>query len=221
MSHRALPCASVAFACAFLLSAGAGHARSANAQTAQPQSSYNEPVPAAAASMAAQMVPAQAVLDKNIDARKAQMGEQFRLTLTSRVQLKNGTELPRGTELVGKITKDQMQEGGESMLAVEFTQAQLKDGKAVPIEATIVSVSEPSTSNYYNFSAAGAPPEEWNGAALQVDDVGVLSGIDLHSRIGGENSATFVSKKSDMKLVARTQFSLAIGAQAAGGAGGA
>jgi hypothetical protein len=220
MSYRAESHATIAFACAFLLSAGVCYPKTVNAQTTKTESSYSEPLPAGAATMAKQMVPAEANLDKDLDARKAQTGQQFRAKITDTVHLKNGTELPRGTTLVGKITKDEMDHNGQSMLAVDFTKAQLKDGKTIPIEATIIGVGAPSSSNYYDFSAAGAPPVPWNGTSLQVDDIGMISGMDLHSRIGGENSGTFVSKKSDMKLTAGTQLSLAIGAQGASNMGG-
>lgn len=46
---------------------------------------------------------------------------------------------------------------------------------------------------------------------LQIDEIGALSGVDLHSRIASKNSGVFVStKKDDMKLSAGSEFALAI-----------
>jgi hypothetical protein len=215
MKKCALTFISMAVAYAVLFCPRIGRTQTPDAETAN-----NTADSAAAQQQAAQMVPAEAVLDKELDAKKAQQGEQFSAKLTSTVHLKNGTELPKGTALVGKITTDNMGHAGESSLALQFTEAQLKDGKTIPIQATIVGISAPASSESWDYSAGGAPPDEWNGQALQVDDQGVLSGVDLHSRIGGENSGVFVSKRSDMKLAARSQISLAIYTQSAAGVGG-
>jgi hypothetical protein len=128
------------------------------------------------------------------------------------VHLKDGSELPRGTALVGTVAADNMQQyGAKSILALRFTQAQLKDGKTIPIQATIVGVAPPMTTDSWDQGAGEAVPDPWNGSALQIDVVGVLSGVDLHSRIDGRNSGVFVStKKDDMKLAAQSQMSLAL-----------
>ena len=173
-------------------------------------------------SLATQMVPAQAVLDQTLNSKMAHKGEQFRAKLTDTVHLKNGTELPRGTSLVGTVAADNMQHyGGKSVLALRFTQAQMKNGKTIPIEATIIGVAPPATTDSWDYSAGGAPPDPWNGKAMQIDEVGVMSGVDLHSRIAGENSGVFVStKKDNMKLAAQSQMSLAITSQSSGGSSG-
>jgi hypothetical protein len=191
---------------------------------AQPRDASNtadNAPPADAQSVAATMVPAQVVLDRALDAKKAQQGEQFRAKLTGTVHLKDGRELPRGTTLLGTIATDQMEYKGKSTLALRFTQAQLKDGKIVPIEATIIGVAPPVSSDSWDESAGGAPPDPWNGKALQIDEVGVMSGVDLHSRIAGRNSGVFVStKKDNMKLAAQSQMSLAITTTSSGGTNG-
>jgi len=217
MRERTLYTISIAIACCALLCP-----RNVQAQATPNSPARQDNVDTSAAqSAAAQMVPAQAVLEKDLDARKAQRGQQFRATLTGAVHLKNGTELPRGTQLVGTIETDNMHATGGSSLALRFTQADLKDGKAIPIQAMIVGIAPPETSESWDGSADQAPPNSWNGETLQIDDEGVLSGVDLHSRIAGANSGVLVStKKSDMKLAARSQISLAIGPQGTSVSGG-
>jgi hypothetical protein len=216
MNKSSLLTVSTLIACGALLIPGAARAKTSGANGAG-----SGEVSAAAESMAAQMVPAQAVLDKDLDARKTQPGQEFRATLTSTIHLKNGTELPRGTALVGTVATDKMESGGGSTLALKFTQAELKNGKTIPIEATIVGISPPSDSSAWDGSDAQAPPDPWNGSALQVDDIGVMSGVDLHSKIADEDSGVFVAnKKEDVKFSARSQLSLAIGAQSGTGMNG-
>jgi hypothetical protein len=215
----ALSTFSLALACGVVLCPG-----KALAKTQAAQSTGGNAVSAAAQSLAEQMVPAEAVLDKALDAKKTQPGQQFRATLTSTIQLKNGTELPRGTTLVGTIATDKMASGsGRSTLALQFTQAQIKGGKTIPIEAAIVGVAPPSSSyDSWDQGDSSDAADQWNKSELAVDQIGALSGVDLHSRIGGRNSGVFVStKKDDMKLAARSQISLAIAAETGSGMSGA
>lgn len=176
-------------------------------------STYSSPIqnPTAAKEEAALMVPAQAHLAKTLDARKSQAGSQFEAIVDGTVRLQNGTELPRGTVLVGKIASDEMRAGGTSSLALRFTEAKLKNGQTVPIHAMIVGIGGPVAYDSGYPASAGAPPM-WNRQTLQVDQVGALSNVDMHSRIAGANSGVFVStKKDDVKLAGGSQITLAIG----------
>lgn len=159
---------------------------------------------------AARMVPAAAVLTQEIDARKLYPGQQFRARLTNAVYLKDGAALPKGTELVGTIATDKMEAGGTSTLALRFTKAIMENGETVPIVATIVGVAPPAY-DMADYSDGAAAPDPWNATELSVDEIGAVSGFDLHSRIAGPDSAVFVStKKNEMRLADQTQLSLAI-----------
>ncbi len=161
---------------------------------------------------AGQMVSVQAHLVKALDARKDMAGNQFEAVVDKTVHLKDGTELPHGTVLIGKVATDQMHSSGTSRLALLFTEAKFKDGKAVPIRAMIAGVAGPPDYTGYMTSTDSLP--SWNRTTLQVDEIGALKNVDLHSRIGGANSGVFVTtKKDDVRLAAGSQLSLAIAAQ--------
>lgn len=154
--------------------------------------------------VAMRMVCAEAVLTQTLDARKAQPGQEFSATLSDKVQLKNGPELPKGTVLIGTVATDNMQKSGTSSLALRFTRAKLKDGKEIPIKATIVSIYDAGTSE-----SLGANP--WTADMVQIDQEGTLLGVELHSRVAAENSGVFVSKKkADVKLPKGYGIALAI-----------
>lgn len=207
MKSKAILTVSIAFA--FSAALYPGFARSQAAQETQSASTENP------AALAAQMVPAQAVLVNELDARKMQPGQQFKATLSDKVHLKNGTELPKGTVLLGTISADNAHAGGQATLALRFTQADVKGGQAIPIQATVVGVAPPSDEFNSDYSH-DEPPPAWDGVAVKVDQQDALSGVDMHSTINGNNSAVFIStKKDDVKLDAQTQLALAIGTEGA------
>ncbi len=166
---------------------------------------------AAAKREATRMVPASAVLVQQIDARKVHSGQQFRARLTQTVRLKNGAVLPKGTTLIGTIAKDAMHPDGTSRLILQFTQADMKNGKTIPVVAAIMGVSQPAV---WELDDSTEYPDTWDGTTLKVDEINAVSDFDLNSMIAGPNSGVFVSKKKDeVKLDNQTQLSLAIAAQ--------
>jgi hypothetical protein len=212
MSSKAVLAVSIAFTTCALIYPRLTHAQDAQ-NTTSPNSSAT---PAAAQQEASQMVPAEAVLANGIDAKKVQSGQQFRARLSETVTLKNGTELPRDTVLVGTIATDQMAAGGTSTLALRFTQAQLKGGKVMPIDAAIMGIVGPSDGVPGESYIANYGVTPWDGHSLRVDEPNAVAGFDLHSTIGGRNSAQFVSTKRDeMKLASGSQIALAIGVRPA------
>lgn len=153
------------------------------------------------------MKPVRATLVKNIDAAHDQSGQTVDAKLQSKVRLTNGTELPRGTLLLGKVTADDMQQQGRSKLALRFDEARLKDGTTVPIRATIVGFSRPEDPEH----ASAMTSNGWTAKTLQLDQEDVIPGVDLHSRIAGQNSGVFVAtKKDDVKLRQGSEIEFAV-----------
>jgi hypothetical protein len=158
------------------------------------------------ATEAAQMVPAVAQLTRTLDADKDHLDSTFQAELSQKITLTNGTVLPSHTLLIGTVTRDDMQ-AGNSEFALRLNQAKLKDGKTLPIKATIVDVAHP------NFNTVEYPASnDWTSQTLTVEEPNVVSGVDLHSEIASNDSAVFVStRKRDVKVLAGSQLKLAIG----------
>jgi hypothetical protein len=172
------------------------------------------------------MVPGTVALTRALDAKKDHDGSQFDAKLTKTVHLKNGKTLPKGSTLLGTVNSDDMHTAGKAKLAVRFTQAKLPNGETVPIKATIVQVFPP-----VGLTAEGAPiPDEsgpswdmdyhtnqWSRQQLNIDQVGALKNVDLHSRLASQNSGVFVStKKDDVKLMKGSRLELALAEQGNG-----
>ncbi len=162
---------------------------------------------ATSANEAAQMVPAVATLPHTLDADKDHLDSTFLAELDHKITLSDGTVLPSHTVLSGKITGDDMQGTGESTFALRIDQAQLKNGKTVPIKATIIDIAHP-TSNTDEYAVTN----DWTNQTLSVKHLNVVSGVDLHSEISSTESAVLVStKKHDVKVPAGSELKLAIG----------
>jgi len=153
------------------------------------------------------MVPADATLSEPLDAKKLQVGQQFHATLSGKVQLKNGTQLSKGTVLVGSVVAGDQQAADGSKLVLRFTTAQLKDGKTLPVKVTIVGLSAPDDDSGFLLNA-------WTRKAGTFEERNVVPGVNLYSDTASDDSGTFVSSgKATVKLVKGSGLSLAIGAQ--------
>jgi hypothetical protein len=84
-----------------------------------------------------------AVLDKIVHPKKAKVGDEVVARTTDATKLKDGTDLPKGTHIIGKVTEVKMKadKEGPSKLGLLFDKAQLKDGKEIPITMALVSVA--------------------------------------------------------------------------------
>lgn len=160
-----------------------------------------------------QMVPTRAAIDRTLDAKDSKPGTEFMAKLPRKVHLKDGTEIPAGTELMGKVSLDDLNESGQSKLALCINQAKLKDGKTIPVKAAIVGVYGPGAGLWspYDNAPGDQVPNDWSKNIKQIDQVDALKGVDLHSRITSKNSGVLVStKEDDIKLKKGTELALAI-----------
>jgi hypothetical protein len=171
--------------------------------------------PSAGDTANAEMVPAEVAVTENVDGNKTKPGDTIRTTLSDKVKLKNGTELSAGTAIIGLVSADEMQLQGASKLAINFNKAVLKNGTVIAIKATIVGVSPPESQD---ISGRPIKPGDqysagWTGHPGEIDEIGALPGIDLHSKVSSNNSGVLVATgKRDVKLKWGSGLSLAVAA---------
>jgi hypothetical protein len=89
-----------------------------------------------------------ATLSKPVDARNAKPGDTVTATSDRDAEASDGTHIKRGSKLVGHVTQarplDKSASGSAeagSMLSIVFDKAILRDGREVPLNATIQAVS--------------------------------------------------------------------------------
>jgi hypothetical protein len=100
-----------------------------------------------AASHASQMSSVSGELQGKLDSKTAKAGDRVVLKTTEKVRTDDGTVIPKGTRLVGQITKVQAYDKahGDAQLGIAFDHAELKNGEDIAIHSLIRGVSPSAT----------------------------------------------------------------------------
>jgi hypothetical protein len=153
-------------------------------------------------------------LTHDVDANKLATGATIQTRLIQAVHLPDGTTLPRGTWMDATVEPDDMQIDARVKLALRFTDAKTKNGKTVPIKAMIIAVAtqpQPVINDPDLLETMLPVSSSLNNETQGVDDIGIASGVDMHSKTSSQNSGVFVTnKKNDVKLPNGTKMALAI-----------
>jgi hypothetical protein len=169
-------------------------------------------VAAAGAASAQSLVGVNTRLDRTLDSKSAAAGQVVTAKLDGTVTA-DGTKLPKGTELIGKVA-DVKNASGSTSVSVVFTSAKLKDGKEIPVKATVLAAYP-----------EGDPVGVTLGDVAQVAGDGVfeqqpgaLDHVALSSAVRNHESGTFSSTNGSFKLLAGTNLQVGI-APASSGSG--
>src|SRR5882724_1029452 len=132
-----------------------------------------------------------AQLTQTIDSKKAKAGETVTAHTTDAVKADGKVVIPKGTKLVGHVTRASARSKGDadSVLAVQFDRAVLKDGHEMPLQVAIQALAA-------DQRAAAVNPEELQPAAGNIEagaagagtagNRGVVGGVG--STVGGAAS---------------------------------
>jgi hypothetical protein len=110
-----------------------------------PSSTAPAPTSSSSASPAAptaQMSPVNGELVNKLDSKTAKNGDSVVVQTKTPVKTPDGTEIPKGSKLVGHVIAVQpSQPGQNSQVALQFDRVELKGGKTVPVHSQIQSIS--------------------------------------------------------------------------------
>jgi hypothetical protein len=133
--------------------------------------------------------------------------------LDGSVKTADGIDLPKGTELIGKVAdvKSAGKDGAVSVSLI-FTTAELKDGKQISVKATVLAAYPPSQGIEGDGSAdqAGPAPARVSGNRSFAEEPGALRHIWMRSAVKDEDSGTFGSTKGSFRLAAGTYLQIGI-----------
>ncbi len=151
---------------------------------AQLSMAQNQP---AAAEPAASSPEIHAALEKIVHPKKVKVGDEVVARMTDPTKLKDGTELPKGTHIIGKVTDIKMKadKEGPSKLGLLFDKAQLKDGKEVPLSMALVSVAP-------HWDQGSVDPVAAENGAASAGRVSQMSSAE--GRTGGSAGGDTLSK---------------------------
>ncbi len=109
------------------------------------------------ASPQAQMSPVNGELVNKLDSKTAKNGDSVVVQTKTRVKTPDGTEIPKGSKLVGHVIAVQpSQPGQNSQMVLQFDRVELKGGKTMPVHSQIESISPPGgAASASGSSAAG------------------------------------------------------------------
>jgi len=107
-----------------------------------------------------------AVLTKSVDSRKAKEGDEVTAKTTSTTEAPGQRTIPKGTKLIGHITKANARAKGdsESALGIVFDRAEVGKGREIPVHAVVqaLAAAKTTTPGMADDSMAGglssAPP---------------------------------------------------------------
>lgn len=155
----------------------AAPASPAQTQTQQqqmtPQSS-----PAATATASAQLSPVDGELVDKLDTKTAKTGDAVVIKTKSDVKTADGTEIPKGSKLVGKVVGVKpLGEGNQnSQVALHFDHVELKGGQNVPVHAELQSLSTSESGTSGSAEAMAPTPGGGSPSASASAPSGTTNG---------------------------------------------
>jgi hypothetical protein len=159
-------------------------------------------------------------LDHALESKSATVGEPVTATLKGSVKA-DGLDLPKGTDLVGKVAEVKAaQNGAPASVSLVFTTAKLKDGKEIPVKATVIAAFPRSADEGVEGSGVmmGAAPQQVPSNGAYQQEPGALSHVGLQSAVKNGDSVTFTSN-GNFKLPAGTFLQLGVASASANGSG--
>lgn len=152
-----------------------------------------------------------AVLNRSLSSTQIAVGQRVLAHLTMKLHTRDGLNLPRNTELIGKVSELQRGHGKMTSVALVFNEARLKNGHMIPIKATILGAMPPNDGGYNgggNFFPDTSKPVAYNASIDQ--ESGSFRNVALHAAVQSSNSGVFLSKRNKFRLPAGTQLRIAI-----------
>lgn len=195
------------------------------APNATPQAPGQPGADAAKSPAADALKPVSAELVDKLDSKSAKQGDSVVVKTDENLQISQGTEIPRGSKLIGHITNVQPRGDGHenSQIAIQFDKAELKGGQTLPIESVIQSVA-PSV-GAEGTSGTSNPPQTFgdasSSAAVPTGSMGSASGATAATPGTGSAAAGNMNQSATGSAAGANSTMQASSAEQSGNAAGA
>jgi hypothetical protein len=132
------------------------------------------------------MSPVNGELVSKLDTKTAKTGDNVEVRTKSAVKTADGTDIPKGSKLIGRVVAVQASASGtNSQVALQFDHIELKGGQSLPVQSQIQSISPAGGAE--SASAADAPGPM---SAPRAAGSGTMNGTSASSRASGTSQAT-------------------------------
>jgi hypothetical protein len=165
-------------------------------------------------------------LTSKVDSKKSKVGDAVTAKTLNPLQLTDGTTLPSGTKLVGKLTQVQPKSNGAATVAIVFTEVDKKGGAPMPVHGLIAAVA-PMPDLASGGAAANDLPVRGTaaqnaaqtgmavGGASGAESIPVgstIKGVTLDSAPAADGSSVLKSDEKDVKLESGTRLEIGLSA---------
>jgi hypothetical protein len=138
-----------------------------------------------------------AELTKSVDTKKAKIGDQINAKITNDAKLPDGTDLPKGTKLVGNVVEVEAKskEQNDSRMVLALNRVVLKDGHEMPIKAAVTSMTAPASNASFDMAAgggssmSGGSPSGGGGGSVNAGGSSSASSTPAPAMAGGTSGS--------------------------------
>jgi len=152
---------------------------------------------------AVEMSPVSGELVSKLDSKTAKAGDSVVVQTKTSAKTADGTEIPKGSKLVGRVMGVHPSGAGEnSQVVLQFDHLELKSGQKVPVHSQIQSIAPAGGATSASSSATSAPPA--SPSTSGTNGAGRASGAPQATGADGGAAAAGNSPPAPGTIVART-----------------
>jgi hypothetical protein len=144
------------------------------------------------------MSPVNCELVSKLDSKTAKTGDSVVIQTKASVKTADGTEIPKGSKLVGHVMGVLAStEGQNSQVALQFDHVELQGGQSVPVLSQIQSITPPEGAASAGSSASSVPPGDPRAAPGSTSPGATSSGAAGNGDVA---AGTIVAKSGSIAI---------------------
>jgi hypothetical protein len=166
-------------------------------------------------------------LTSKVDTKKSKVGDTVSAKTLNPLQLTDGTTLPSGTKLVGKVTQVQPKSSGTATIAIVFTELDKKGEAPMQVHGVLAAVApEPNLSDSgggtndlpmgsggnkgQTAAMTGSGVNAGGGATPSIQPGSSIKGVTLNTTPAADGSSVLQSTDKDFKLDNGTRLEIGL-----------
>jgi hypothetical protein len=150
------------------------------------------------------MSPINGELVGKLDSKTAKTGDSVVVQTKTTAKTADGTEIPKGSKLVGRVMAVHPSAAGDnSQVVLQFDHLELKGGQSVPVHSQIQSIAPPAGAGSASSAASGPPAGGSSNAGASAANGGSRAS-GASQATGGDSAAASAGAPAAGTVVAKT-----------------